>query len=412
MISETKTEVSSKKQEKNKDVFACKILFSTPFYKPSIGGLESAIENLVCILKNKNIDINIIVSGSRSDLSEEEEISGVTIKRVVLENLSSSSVRCSRSFVVFFKSIANIKTFFKINRLILKFKPQIVNICFPITSDIYILALSVFYKIPIIVSLHGEVSFGVPYASTIEKILFKFLLKKSSYVIACSKYLLGEATKMVPSIANKSRYIYNGIPPDYFLLHKEPAESIHNNRYILTIANLWGYKGIDILLMAMRTVYDNGHDIDLIIVGDGDNKKQLITLSRALRIENKVIFKGSINNTGIKKELLRNCEFFVLPSRLEPFGIVNLEAMAAGKAIVCTRSGGLPEIVKDGINGILVEPFDDKALAESIMRLLDDKELRQELGRNGRKMVEDSKFSWDNIAKQYIEICKKVLHKK
>jgi len=381
-------------------------------YRPSIGGLESAVENLACTLKSKNFDVNIITRRSKA-VHLPEDSAGIPVSRLMPDIYSQLNASWLNNLIIAFKLAANIKTLFKLNnRIFSKFRPQIVNICFPVSSDIYVCLLSLIYKIPIIVSLHGEISLVVPFASAVEKLLFKFLLKKADYVIACSENQLAEAVKMVPSIADKSKCIYNGILPDYFLSCQEHPEDMRDGSYILTIANLWKYKGVDILLMAMRTVYDCGYNVKLVIVGEGNDKEQLMAMSKSLKIENKVIFKGSINDAQEKKDLLRNCEFLVLPSRLEPFGIVNLEAMAAGKAVVSTRCGGTPEVVKDGINGILVEPHNDQALAQGMMRLLDDQELTGELGRNGRKIAQEAKFSWDNIADQYIEIYKKVLLKR
>lgn len=96
----------------------------------------------------------------------------------------------------------------------------------------------------------------------------------------------------------------------------------------------------------------------------------------------------------------------MLPSRHEPFGIVNLEAMAAGKAVLATRVGGVPEVVVDGETGILVPPGDPEALAEGIRRLAGDPALRERLGAAGRERAR--LFSWDVVTEQYLEVYRKV----
>jgi len=100
--------------------------------------------------------------------------------------------------------------------------------------------------------------------------------------------------------------------------------------------------------------------------------------------------------------LFDGCELFVLPSRHEPFGIVNMEAMASGKAIVATSVGGVPEIVRDGENGMLVPPDDPQALADAINRLLDDDPLRRRLGQAGRARAWN--FAWSTITDQYLAV--------
>jgi glycosyltransferase involved in cell wall biosynthesis len=100
--------------------------------------------------------------------------------------------------------------------------------------------------------------------------------------------------------------------------------------------------------------------------------------------------------------LFRGCEFFVLPSRQEPLGIVNLEAMAAGKAVIASRTGGVPEIVTDGETGLLVPPGDAAALAGALRRLTGDTALRECLADGGRERVKA--FAWEAIAGSYREI--------
>ena len=101
-------------------------------------------------------------------------------------------------------------------------------------------------------------------------------------------------------------------------------------------------------------------------------------------------------------QLFRNCEFFVLPSRHEPFGIVNVEAMASGKAVLAASVGGVPEIVHDRENGLLVRPDDPAALADGMRVLLDDPELRDRLGATGHGAAHQ--YSWPHITEQYLAV--------
>jgi glycosyltransferase involved in cell wall biosynthesis len=82
-------------------------------------------------------------------------------------------------------------------------------------------------------------------------------------------------------------------------------------------------------------------------------------------------------------DLLQGCQVFVLPSRSEPFGIVLVEAMACKKPVVSTTAGGIPEIIENQKNGILVEPDDYNALADALLKVLKDVNLRRDLGENG-----------------------------
>ena len=101
-------------------------------------------------------------------------------------------------------------------------------------------------------------------------------------------------------------------------------------------------------------------------------------------------------------------DIFVLPSRSEGFGRVNLEAMAMGKPVISTNVGGIPEVVLDGVTGILVPPGNSKDLAHAIMRLLNDYELRESIGKQGRRRVEEH-FTLQAHAQRIEEIYGEVL---
>ena len=104
--------------------------------------------------------------------------------------------------------------------------------------------------------------------------------------------------------------------------------------------------------------------------------------------------------------MFKGCLFFVLSSSCEALGIVNLEAMAAAKAVIATRVGGVPELVLDGVTGLLVKPGDVGELAGAMDRLRSDQALRDRLGKAGAEEAE--RFGWTEIAGQYIGVYKSV----
>jgi glycosyltransferase involved in cell wall biosynthesis len=142
-----------------------------------------------------------------------------------------------------------------------------------------------------------------------------------------------------------------------------------------------------------------GHD--LLLAGDGPERDALGRLAHALGLAGRVHFLGATGRATTAR-LFAGCSFFVLPSRMEPLGIVNLEAMASGKAVLAARVGGVPEIVEDGKTGLLVESGDAEALACGILRLAADVPLRARLGAEGRKAAE--RFNWPSIAAAYARV--------
>ena len=107
-------------------------------------------------------------------------------------------------------------------------------------------------------------------------------------------------------------------------------------------------------------------------------------------------------------EIYATCDVLVLPSLYEAFGIVILESLASERAVVATRVGGIPEIIKDGQTGLLAKPRDVKALKDSIISLIQDQNLRKRLALSGRKLVE-SMYGWREIARKYLVLYNKVL---
>jgi starch synthase len=121
-------------------------------------------------------------------------------------------------------------------------------------------------------------------------------------------------------------------------------------------------------------------------------------LAGKLGIERQVRFPGKADRAAAVS-LFKTCEFFVLPSRQEPMGIVNLEAMAAGKAVVATRVGGVPEIVAEGETGMLVAPESPTDLALALGRLTADGPLCASYGKAGARRA--AGFAWPAIAAEY-----------
>jgi glycosyltransferase involved in cell wall biosynthesis len=157
------------------------------------------------------------------------------------------------------------------------------------------------------------------------------------------------------------------------------------------------FKGVDVLLKAFKKLMNYKLEImnyELWLVGDGDLRPQYEKLAQELGLEKKVKFLGRVSDEE-KEKLYGECEFLVLPSinSGEAFGIVLVEAMARGKAIIATDLPGVRTVCKNGINGFLAKPGDINDLAEKMKILLSDENLRNKFGMEGIKMVEE-KYNW------------------
>jgi glycosyltransferase involved in cell wall biosynthesis len=161
-------------------------------------------------------------------------------------------------------------------------------------------------------------------------------------------------------------------------------------RMLLTVARLTAsdsYKGVGHVIQALPAVLSAVPDAYYVVVGDGDDRGRLERLAVDARVRDHVLFVG----TKADEELAgyyQACDAFVMPSRSEGFGIVFLEAMSHGKPVVAANSGATPELVEDGVTGLLVEYGVVQTLASSLTRLLTDRECRQRMGEAGRRRVE------------------------
>lgn len=164
-------------------------------------------------------------------------------------------------------------------------------------------------------------------------------------------------------------------------------------------------KGIDFLLKAWKDVIKDIPDAKLILLGDGPLFSDMKSLAAELGISGSVDFRGHVHNIA---DFLQATDIFVLPSLQEGMPNSLLEAMACGLPVVATRIGGVVDIVKDGGNGILIEPADTQGLADRIVRLLNDSEFARKIACNAFQTIKNS-YSIDSIARRYIELYKQLL---
>ena len=153
-------------------------------------------------------------------------------------------------------------------------------------------------------------------------------------------------------------------------------------------------KGIDLLIRAAPLLADCR-----IIIAGGQSQpeylKTLTELAQQLNVESKILFTGFVDNETLNS-LYHGCDIFVLPTRADTLPLCILDAMACQKPVVSTTIGGVPEEVGPE-NGILVEPNNHRLLAAALNRLLADKRLREKMGKNGYRKI-DNKFTWNKVA--------------
>lgn len=171
------------------------------------------------------------------------------------------------------------------------------------------------------------------------------------------------------------------------------------------VSKLWEGKGHEDIIDACPIIFEEVPDLKIFFVGDGPIRKKLEEIVYKNGLQGRIVFLGHCDNIA---EVTSALDIAVLASHFEGMGRVLLEAMAAGLPIVATRVGGIPDLVVDQETGFLVEPHNPEQLAQSILRLASDLELRKRMGNSGRQRV-DSRFSATTMLKQIDSVYQEVL---
>lgn len=171
------------------------------------------------------------------------------------------------------------------------------------------------------------------------------------------------------------------------------------SKVIGTIANLYPTKGLNYLIEAAAILIKNYPDLMFLVIGDGQEKKNLELKIKNLGLEDRFFLLGTIERAY---QYLKAFDVFVLPSIKEGWPYTLLEALAAGVPIIATTVGGVPEIIKDGENGLLVSPAAPDQLAQAIQKLLDDPDLANRLQQNA--LASSARFSLKEMVDKTMKI--------
>jgi glycosyltransferase involved in cell wall biosynthesis len=221
---------------------------------------------------------------------------------------------------------------------------------------------------------------------------------RADLVITTSRYAAGRIQELygltkVPSIVPE----LIDLAAWQSLLRANTAEPDPGRFVVLTVCRFYPRKRLQVLLGAAERLRGEILGLEVRIVGGGPESARLKRIWHEKKLQNTVTWLEDIPQSELMREYNR-CHLFCLPSLQEGFGLVFLEAMAAGKAIVAARSGAAPEVVP---HGLLVEPDDEQALAEGILRLSQDSSYRQSLAAQGLKFVK--RFDAPAVARMFLD---------
>jgi glycosyltransferase involved in cell wall biosynthesis len=209
---------------------------------------------------------------------------------------------------------------------------------------------------------------------------------------------------------NKIITVYSGIDPDKFSKYKmnnKDADSSHDSLRLGTIAAFTREKDYPNYLRAASLVIRERPAIHFLAAGDGYLLPEMKKLAKELGITANFTFTGFQSDIG---KYLASIDIFVLASRKEGLGTSVLDAQAVGLPVIATKTGGIPEIISDGVNGILVEPGNPGKLAAAILNLADNPKRRKQLGDKAKETVQN--FSIEKTVEKNIMVYKELFDDK
>lgn len=377
-------------------------IFASAFH-PSLGGVEELVRQLAHALVRAGHEAIVVTERWPRDLPAIEEFEGLRVYRFPFRVATAArrlSVRL-RSAITHRLTSSLIER--QIADVLKREKIDIVHVQCVSSNAIYAQHAARRLNLPFVVTLQGELTMDATQLfqrSPQARQMMRDALENADAITGCSGQTVSEAQEFFEQpFGDRARTVYNGIRLADF---ENVVSYAHSRPYTLGIGRHVPQKGFDVLLRAYAQMRREVPDApDLLLAGDGALHETLKSLGQELGLDGQVHFVGRVDRAGAVA-LFKGCEFFVLPSRHEPMGIVNLEAMAAGKAVIASRVGGVPELVEDGQNGLLVAPDDPTFLALALRRLVEDPDLSRRLGECGAERARD--FDWDAIAVQYLQI--------
>ncbi|MCA1560505.1 MAG: glycosyltransferase family 4 protein [Acidobacteria bacterium] len=366
------------------------ILIVTPFFTPQTGGVTTHIETLRGSLTERGHSMLVLRPGDSNAIECCSETRDCRVWRLYMRPLWCPEAPL-RGLIACLAYLA--PTVYRLSRFVQLHGIEIVSLEYPVAGMAYFLPVRWWTRVKLVAAVHGDDVHSLHLRPWHERWLVRQIVSRADRLLAHSSRMLADAERDIGKLPTARSHLPCSL--DCEALRRQAdlikvdaaAATTPLLPYALTVAKLYRRKGLDVLLEALAALRHLRSHIQFVIAGDGPEEAALRRRAAELKLEELVVFAGEVQSGDIPA-LIEGCEFFVLPSRSEPFGIALLEAMTFGKAVLATSVGGIPEFVRHEVNGLLVPSEDPRALAEGIQRLVTDLALRDRLGRTGQQVVE------------------------
>jgi glycosyltransferase involved in cell wall biosynthesis len=382
-------------------------------YPPRIvGGISPHVYDLSQELVKLGIEVHVVTKATSQAPDEEVESSGVVVHRVHLDD-------SPRNFVHEIE-LLNGATERRVRQLLEDWRPGGQPTLFHAHDWLALEAareLKFEYSLPMVATIHAtESGRNQGVHNDLQRYISEeeyWLSFEAWRLIVCSEYMKQHVSDIFSCPSDKIDVIFNGVTPEKFQFEWSDSDRLSwrkrfaddNENIVLFVGRFVREKGIQDLLSAAGSILATHPNTRFLIVGGG-HRELFERFVDWFGIADKVTFTGFMGGRDLL-QMFRIADVAVFPSLYEPFGIVALEAMAAGTSVVASEAGGLKEVVMHDVTGTSCYPGDPESVAWAVRRVLDDSERSLRLRQNASLRLKTD-FEWPMIAKKTVAVYEQV----
>ena len=394
------------------------LIITTTFKRWKNDGLPSFVYDFAQSIKEK-CEVHVLAPHTRG-AKKNEDMNGIIVHRFdyapeLLEKFGAgtsivSTLKRSKVFLLLVPLLV-ISGTIKLIELQIKYQYDVIHVNWLIPFGPVVGFLRLFTKFRFIITSHGSDVF--PFSNKGQMLSFMvnlfhrmFTFPMADHIVAVSSTIKNVIVKVSSNgYLKKITVISMGINYEMFA-NGERREILRIPLKIVFVGRLAEVKGVKYLIDAMAILRNKNIDFELQIFGDGFLRKSLEEQVDKYGLSEFIIFNGFIEHSALSTAL-KEFDIFIGPSittslgEAEGFGLVFLEAMAAGLVVISTNVGGIPDIVIDKETGILIEEKNSNAIAGAVEMLMENNVLRHNLINNGRRLSKG--YDWANISDKYLQ---------
>ena len=380
-------------------------LFASSFH-PHVGGVEELVRQLAHHQVQSGIEPTVVTMRWPKSLPATERFEQLDVRRYVFRSPELPPRRVAAALglgpVTLIQLVAELR----------RRRVELVHIQCVSPASWYAVQATRLLQIPLVVTLQGELTMDATALyerSAWARRCLRLVLDRADAVTACSGHTLAEAEAWHGrAFGRRGRVIHNGVDPtDFAGRAAQAGQPADAEPYVLGIGRQVPQKGFDVLIDAFAQLAERP-DVRhrLVLAGDGPEHAALAARAAARGLADRVELVGATDRARTAA-LFRGADVFVLPSRHEPFGIVVLEALAAGTAVVASDVGGVAEFLPRGPLARLVAPDDPSALAGGLAAVLVERARHPATGPDAAETLRT--HTWAHLEREYAEVYRTVL---